>query len=168
MPPINLRVSTAVGVLQLIRDGAIYGGIGSVGVTEGELRLVTGQTPWVGTDRAAVVRTLETFLHGSLDVLGLPRIRIPAEYVAAAICTIVNACNIQTACAWMQREASASTEALVTAAEVGGDIEPVSAERLFALCQELYDLNERTEAADSFRHRMGMAVDQSQRKGQDG
>lgn len=158
-----LRLEAAKSVFALIRDGAIFGGIGSVGVTPAELRLVTDPIPWVGTDRPSVVRAMESLLYGSLDVLGLPRIRVPAEYVAAVVCVCVSACNISLACSWMQREASASTDALVTAAELGGDIEPVSAERLFALCCEIYETEGRTAASSSFELRLKEAMDRVNR-----
>ena len=135
------------------------------GVNDAEMRLCRGDAPWIGTDRPSIVRTLESLLYGSLDVLGLPRIRIPAEYVASVLVTVVKPLNIALACSWMQREGSAALEALVTSAEVGGNIEPVSAERLFALCCELYDTTVRSEASASFDRRMDIAVQVASQKG---
>ncbi len=162
---VQLRIETAKSVFRLIRDGALYGGVASLGITPSQIDFVTQEIPWVGVDRPGVVRSLETLIYSSVEVLGLPRFRVPGEYVAALICSVVAPVNIHLACVWLQREASGSSEQLASTPEAG-EVDAVHASKLFALCCALYDTRERTAASAAFDRMVEAAVNRA-RAGQE-
>ena len=125
-----LSIQTALGSLRLVAEGQVYNGTGVLGLTDDDIRLTCGANPWIGIDRIQVVRTLDTFLYGMLDVLALPRISVPAEYVAATIAVTVDALNIMVACRWMEKVDAGAAYDLAE----GTEAQPATARQLFALC----------------------------------
>ena len=92
-------------------------------------RLISQDAPWTVQDRPQVERGMQALLVGALDLAGLDRIELPAEFVAAAIALAVKPCNQLVACVWMSRAHSAA----VMVAEEEQAHEPLSARQLFAL-----------------------------------
>lgn len=134
----------------LIRDGAASDAFEALGVSGADFSLVCGTVPWVGSDRGRVTGVLTLLTHGVLDAVGLPRIEVPAEFVASILSTFVFPGNLAVACRWM--EAGPTAEAL----SVGGGLEAVTASRLFAMCCQL--AAEAPAAQAGWRKRTGRAV----------
>ena len=148
---------TAVGVLRMMAERAMVDSIASFGISEADWKLVTGPKPWIGLDRARVCRVLDSLIFGSMDLAGLPRFRVPAEYVSAVLVTFVSPNNLMLACAW--REQSPSADDLSRIDGVGA--EPVRAHQLFALCTRLHSQNgiEKSSAQAAFEKHVGAAID---------
>ena len=83
----RLRLQTAVGTMNLIAAGGADLTAKVLGITPEDVVLTTGVDAWVNTDRTRVRRVLDTYLFGMVDILGLPRFELPAEYVPAPIVT---------------------------------------------------------------------------------
>ena len=106
-----------------------------LGITAVDFEFVTGSVPWTREDRGRVRAVLDAVCHGVVDLLGAPRLNLPAEYMAAVLVTFVKPVNMHLACLWCERQASAEdiTE--------GGSVEAVSADKLFALVCQLVGPN---------------------------
>ena len=85
----KLDIRTAKNTMEVIANGGATGAFDSLGITEDDFQLVTGDIPWIGADRHRVVAVLNSLIHGTVDLLGLPRIEVPAEFTAAAIAIFV-------------------------------------------------------------------------------
>lgn len=130
MHDVIVSYPVALNCMQLIGKGAVTDAFEALGITKDDFELATGDMSYLGADRSRVSSVLNALTHGTLDVLGLPRIEVPAEYRAAVIAVFVAPRNIHVACRWL--------ETGVTAADIvaGGQLEAVSAKQLFALiCQ---------------------------------
>ena len=73
-----------------------------VGVNPVELALVSGEKPWIAGERQAVVTTMEKFIFGGMEIQGLGRVDVCAEFVAAAIYVVVHPANALRACKWLE------------------------------------------------------------------
>ena len=145
-----LSYATAKNAMEIVARGAVSDAYESLGVTEADFRLVTGSTPWVAMDRPRVVSVLDTLTHGVVDVIGLPRIEVPAEFRAAVLVIFVDGLNIAVACRWS--ESGPAAEELAE----GGSLEPVTARELFSLCCQIY--GEAHDARGKWEKRMGRSV----------
>ncbi|AXH72375.1 MAG: hypothetical protein [Microviridae sp.] len=92
----DIRFSSALAAVKMV------GASGILDLTEDDLSFVTGSTPWISTDRSRARRCVEAVCYGTVDVVGLPRVSLPAEFIAGAIATYVHPVNIQSACAIME------------------------------------------------------------------
>lgn len=126
---VSFRV--AQGCMELIAGGAVIDSFESLGISRDDFDLVTGDSPWIAADRPRVRAVTDALVHGVVDVVGLPRIDVPAEFTAAVMACFVSPRNLMVASRWMEREGPA--EAMVE----GGSIEAVSASQLFALACQL-------------------------------
>lgn len=137
----TIRYNVARGMLSAIRRGAYNGTLAPLGISEEDFELVTRNEIWSRNDRQTVVNTIEAVCHGGMDLLSLPRLELPAEYLAAAICTIVRPTNFQVACRWLERGVTVSAEGIED-----GSLEPVKANVLFVLVCELFNDEETGKA----------------------
>ena len=76
---------------------------------------------------------MDSVLFGALDVLGLPRFELPAEYIAAWIALLVSPVNYETACVWYH--GAQPVENLAETPEIAPIAEGITARQLFALVQ---------------------------------
>ena len=137
----TIRYSVARGMLSAIRRGAYNGTLAPLGVSEEDFELATRDEVWTRNDRQSVVQTIEAVAHGGMDLLALPRLELPAEYLAAIIATIVRPVNFQIACRWLERGVTVAAEGIED-----GSLEPVKANVLFVLTCELFGDEECTKA----------------------
>lgn len=140
----KLQRDAFAGAVAIIGSGAHAALLAGEGVTQAAFDRYTGDTPWLGVHRSAVQRTHDAILYTSLDVLGVPRISLPAEYIVGAIASFVHAVNLQTACRWF---AAGTRPAEYYVAGEQGESEPTTAERLFAFLITAYD-TDHSEAFD--------------------
>ena len=110
--------------------------------------------PRAARNRGKVRQTLDVLAYGTLDLLGLPRFPLPAEYIACVIVVFVQPVNIMTACRWMERAESAAT--MAGGAEIDPERAPV--DQIFALCQMLYNDRDAAQARHQFRESTSRAM----------
>lgn len=139
--------------MRLIRDGLASDAFEALGISRADFELCCSSHPYIGADRPRITQVLNALTHGTLDVVGLPRIEVPAEFRAAVIACFVHAGNLAVACRWLE---SGFTAGDISA---GGDVEPVTARQLFALCVQMVDDGSTAQAA--WRKRTGRAVDEA-------
>ena len=143
----------AINCMNLIKEGACNDAFESLGIMVEDFDLVTGRSPFVAADRHRVTKVLTSLIWGTLDVVGLPRIEVPTEFIASVISVFVCPGNLAVACRWM--EAGTVAEDLSS----GGMLEPVTAQQLFALCCQLS--SEAPAAAARWEQRTGRAVNRT-------
>lgn len=134
--------------------------IDACGITIEDLKLITGQGYFVNSNRSRVEQVFKSLVYGTIDALGLPRFKIPAEYIAACIAFYVHPNNHHVACSWFQTPNTAAT--LARAAE---EFEPgIPDYRLFALVQELLAEDALTNSHALFEKQTGIMLDYAKTK----
>ena len=159
----KLRLSTAVGTMQIIARGGPQMSIQSLGLTPDDYKLLTGVEVWTANVRTVVRRALDSYVYGVLDILGLPRFELPAEYLAAVISVFVHPVNYFPACVWLSGGLSAEDIKSGRLGEVPEGFEKVKPEVLFCLVIELHEHADSTAA--SYANRTGAAIERLSMKG---
>jgi len=103
-----------------------------VGCSEEEWNLVTGKAMWQGVDRTIVGRTLQQLMYGLVDMMGVPRLELPVEFVVAVVYTFVSPVNYFTACAWLGSYKRGVDIQKATLDEVVEGIETLPASAIFS------------------------------------
>ena len=88
----NIRYQAALSCVTIAAEQ------GYVDLDADEIDFIQTQRLWLATDRSRARRILETFVYGALDLQGLPRFPVPAEYLAACIALNVHPSNYMAAC----------------------------------------------------------------------
>lgn len=158
----NLSYETAYANLKMI-DQYIAADFDALGITQQDFELFSGSQPWKRDVITRVMRTANALLFGTLEVMGMPKIVVPSEYVAAIVATFVHPANRMIACIWLAQERQTGVGALELSAraQTTSQLDPTSAEQLFALVQLLSDSDESNEARKRFRAKVGLAVEKS-------
>ncbi len=136
MTHINAQLAVIKGAMFTLSRGAAYGSLASLNLLPEDLNLVKQDISWQNVERGQVTRTLEVLMHGTTDALGLPRIEIPAEYLAAAIIMFVHPSNILVACRWMEGGFTSESMGNPSSATAQGSA-IITASQLFSLCTQL-------------------------------
>lgn len=156
-----MQLEIGKGAMTLMADGEANGAIEGIGITPTQFKTVTGSTPWVGKDREQVVRILNAMIGGTIDVIGLLRFEVPAEYVAACIAMFVHPGNVMVACRWM--EGGSENQELARDGEAGGT-EKCTASQLFALVLMMREDGECvTHAQGQFEKRTKLAFEKAEK-----
>lgn len=156
----KLNLQTAKSAMRVLAEGAPTS-LGVLDIAEGDLKLTMGEQPWTGHNRARVVRTLESLILGSLDIIGIDRFEVPAEYTAAGIGMFVHPTNIMVATTWLQGGTAAATMANPNSEQVH---ESVKAPQLFALVLGLRSNDDCCQFKDRFCSRVGIKMQQHKMK----
>lgn len=146
----NVSYAVAVNCMTLIKNGAVNDAFDALGIRAEDFEMVCNHTPWIGADRYKITQCLQSMIWGTLDVVGLPRIEVPTEFIASCISCFVSAGNIAVACRWMETGHTAEDVA------AGGHLEEVTANQLFALCCKL--VTDAPTARARWEQRTGRAV----------
>ena len=149
----TLSLDTARGAMRMLATGEyaqIYHGLG---LTQEDYELLTGHTIWMASERQRVRRCLDAFSAGVMDLIGVPHFELPAEFVAAVICALVKAPNIQLACRWMEGMRPANELAAATS-----DAHILDPTQLFALCCQLYDDRAAAKVRETFEKKVARAL----------
>lgn len=114
-----------------------------LGITDADFELLTSVVPWRRADAQRILRTLNSIIFGALENLQMPKIVVPAEYVAPVVAFYVNPANIMASCIMLSQERMTGKGALEMAsrAQVGSEVDSTSADQLFALCVCLMDVD---------------------------
>jgi hypothetical protein len=157
----NLSYQTALQTLRTI-DQYTAADFDTLGISEQDFLLVSGPAVWQRNHIPVVLRTLNALLFGTLEVMAMPKITVPTEFVAAIVASFVHPANRQIACIWLATERLAGFAAAELASKAQlGEIEPVSYDQLFALTLLLSDTQESTAARQAFQRRMNLAFNQA-------
>lgn len=89
------RYMTTLASIKLVEDS------GLLDLIEEDFAFLTTTKPWINVDRSRARRCMEAATYGSIDVLGLPRIVVPAEFISGVIALFVSPVNTLSACAIM-------------------------------------------------------------------
>ncbi len=148
----SVQLSVIKGAMQALADGAATGSLENLEILPQHIRLVTGKTSWKANERTVVARTLDALMFGTMELVGLPRFEVPAEYVAAVISMFVHPTNLQIACRWMETgRLTAETLGNPTSASI--NTEPVDAQQLFGLCLQMHNDGQITRCLAQFEER---------------
>lgn len=162
----NCSYETAYGTMKAIAD---YGAadFDTLGITPEQFHMTYAPVMWQNTQRRAVTGCLDALLFGTTDKLGLPRISLPAEFIAAVIATFVAPCNRQVACHWMaeQRATGARAIDLSSRGIEATAADPVAASQLFALVCQLSETDRASQVRQTFAKRIGAKIEEFQTPG---
>lgn len=155
MPCKNLSIAVAIGVFQSIADYT-SADFTTLGITIEDYNLVRRDTQWKNTERTRVMRTIDALVYGTTDVLGLDRISLPAEYLAAIVTAYVHPVNRLVVCHWLTAQQMSNGSA-ADIAEIGNTkaaVDQVTVRQLFALVLQLSDGAQASAARKSFEERI--------------
>lgn len=160
----NLSYATAIAMLRTIEQYT-PSDFDVLGITQEQFEKVSGPLPWRREEMNLVMRTMNAILFGSLEIMAVPKIVVPSEFVAAHIVALVHPGNRMVACIWMAQERQTGVGALELAArqDVSSVYDPTSADKLFALVCLLSDTSHANTARDQFRHRLGLRIEDAER-----
>ena len=162
-----LRLEVSKGAMSLLAKGAVVADLETMGITSDDWTLATGNRPWIGQDRTRVKRILEVLTFGTIDVIGLPRFEVSAEYLAAVLAMFVHPTNILPACRWMEGIGSAENDMLAAghSSDPPHGVETVHARQLFALVLALWEDSASEGFRVQFEKRVGIKLLQAQPQG---
>ena len=127
------HTATIRGVL---RSRSVNQLAGDFNIPNDDLELLMGPVMWItGATRSRVRKTLESFIFGALDALGLPRFEVTAEWIAQWIVATIAPINWMSACAIWDRPRLAEALAVDDGRQV--DYETITAARLHAIVHQL-------------------------------
>lgn len=150
---VSLNYQVARGAMSMIANQARIGHLDNIGISIEDFEKVNGQVPWMAVDRNRVTLALNTMLTSTLDVIGLPRFQLPAEYMAAGIALFVAPINVHSACRFIERPGS--SESLGRGVD---EPERCTAQQLFALIVQLVSDPERSAAKHMFERNTGIKL----------
>lgn len=107
----SIRLASTQGIIDLGAD---------------DFEFLASDQLWIATDRSRVRRCVEACVYGGLDMVGIPRLQAPAEFVAGAIINFVHPVNFMFACAVL--EGAEFTDNVINGVEA-----PLSSAQLFSL-----------------------------------
>lgn len=159
----HLSFETAYATLKAL-DEYMVADFDTLGITDTDFKLVHGNNPWRRDQIHRVMRTLNALIFGTLEVMGMPKIVVPAEYVACVVSAIVGPGNRMTACIWLSQERQTGVGALELAARGNQSttLEPASADKLFALVMLLGNQQANTDARNNMMKKLGIAKENAE------
>ena len=120
--------------MKVMRKTRLMESMDALGVPRPDLEMLVGPEIWGNHERHRVRRAMDSVMYGSLDVLGIQRFMLSAEFIAAWIALVVHPTNHLIACAWYHGAQTA--EALLGEPEMIPIAEGVRSDQLLALVVE--------------------------------
>ena len=121
--------------------------------------IVTQKAPWLAPQRHVARSGLESLCHATVELLGLPRVEIPAEYVAAVIAVFVDPVNYMVACSWFEGQLPSAND-MVTKDDPPAGMEHLKAHQLFGMVLIIAGNTNSFEFRDPFEKKMDMKIRQ--------
>lgn len=148
----SLQLKVAVSSMALVGELGNVGQLDALGVSKADYARLVGDAPWTASERNRMTATLHSLIMGSVDIMGLSRFKVPAEYMAAGIAVFVAPVNVHVACQY--------APAVGEAEEMGrgADRTKVLPEQLFALVVQLYDTDMKVSARYLFEKKCGIEI----------
>ncbi len=132
-----LTLAIAKGAMYALSRGTGTDILESIGILPKELELAQGDISWTAQQRPQVVKTLDALTFGTMDVLGLPRFTVPAEFTGAVIVMYTTPINWMVACRWLEGGSKAQDLSNPNGNNGGESAEPATAAQLFSICLQL-------------------------------
>lgn len=120
----QVTLLTLTSALTAISNGA---GDTVLSLSQSDKDLLMSDVLWLPSERARAARLVEQCCFGSLDALGLQRFQLPAEWIASVIAHFVEPIN------WQVAAFSLCNGTIDLDQALGGEIEPVKAEKLYSM-----------------------------------
>lgn len=141
---------------------------GVLGITREQFEEVAQPQNWKREKMHVIMRALSSIMFGSLEIMGVPKVTVPAEFCAAIVATLVHPANRLIACVWLSQERIAGPGALDLAArhEQVQQFDQTTADQLFALVCLLSDTADANVARQRFMERLGMAIEEAENNGE--
>lgn len=146
------------GAMQALATGSATGSLEALGILPSDLQTTLGKLPWQANERHLVTKTLDILMYGTMDLLGLPRFQVPAEYVAATIAMFVQPLNLMVACRWMEA-GQPTVDYLGNPTVATSNQEPVESSQLFALCLQVVNDIDIPAFKRQFEARITMSIE---------
>lgn len=146
----NLSFAAALGTMNAIAEYT-SADFDALGIQAPDFALTYEAVTWSRDNRRRVMATLDALLFGTLDVLGLARIQVPAEFAAAVIATFVAPQNRLIACKWMEEHGNIGASAHAAA---GASVDTSTAKELFDLVICLSETDDSSRVRQQYRARM--------------
>lgn len=129
----------------------------SVTASPAEIQVVTQDEMWIGKDRPLVRNALQSVMYAGLDVMGLQRSQLAAEYIACCIVICAKEVNWKIACNYISDDVTTRLDVITGYKE---EREQVTDSQLFAMCIAARDKAEEVgiNLADAFAEAMEMEV----------
>lgn len=158
----NLSQQTALATLKII-EHFLPADFDQLGITSEEFEQLASDKAWRRDHIQRVMRTMNALIFGSMEVMALPKLIVPAEYVSAVICAVVHPANIMTCCVIMAQERTVGPGAMELAARGASptQIDPCGADQLFSLCCILFDTEHANFARVRLREKLGLRIENS-------
>ena len=107
---------------------------------------------------AIFVRPLWHRRFGTLELIGLNRFDLPAEYVAAMIAMFVHPSNVMVACRWLDTGGTRTADAMGNPNIASQNNEPIHASQIFALVIQILDNDDVIICKNQFEARTNLAI----------
>lgn len=159
---VTLSEQTAVALIKNI-EHYLPQDFDQLGITEEEFLLLSENRVWSRSYLPRLVRTMNALIFGSLENMTLPKLTVPAEFVACLISAAVSPCNVMAMCVIMSQERGTGAGALELAARAQQStaIDPTSADQLFALCVILADKERANFARMRLQEHLGIRIEEA-------
>lgn len=143
-------------------DEYTVGDYAAIGINKQDFQKLSQTMHWRRDEIRNVMRTFNAILFGTLEVMGVPKLTVPAEYVGSVIAAIVNPANQLICCIWLAQERGTGAGALDMSArqEVSTGHDQVSAEQLFAIVCALQNTESSNEVKQRFRQKFGIRIEE--------
>lgn len=103
----GIRLTTAMGALRTVNSLNYLDMIESLGLGEPEWELLSQKSPWMAKHRPIIETLGKNLIYAGLDLMGVNRFPVSAEYVAAVAVTFISECNYMHFSQWMGSFATA-------------------------------------------------------------
>lgn len=136
----------------------------TLGIAPEDFAMLAQDKPWVAGERHRVLTTFNALIHGGMDIMGLGRINVPADFQAVVIATCVHPAHHMRLCIWLQNAKHISVRALARSAmsiESQGTLDPVTADQLFDLVMLLGEESETSEAKKRYLAKMMKSINRA-------
>ena len=151
----KLRIETALGAMRLVAETDYASLVHAWGITEEDYKAITGPVLWLPERRERLRAVMHQFASGVMDLCGVQRFEMPAEFMAAVIAVFVHPTNTLPACVIFDRPRSAY--------DIRGENmnEAVSPSLLFSLVCDIYYSSDGIAIKASFEKNVGRAIQKS-------
>lgn len=156
----NINPKIAIGAMKLLANGSASADFSTFGLSRHDFEMFMSENAWVAADRPTIERINGVLAGGTMDVIGVPRFPISAEYAAAILAMFVHPTNLQTACNW-----AAHYPSNIDLADGSQELGQVFATpgQLFALCLMLLEADP-AQYRLRFLQRTGLIEDDPKKK----
>lgn len=158
--PLSLNI--AVALFSRI-DEYTVGDFAALGINKQDFEKLNSEAPWRRDEIRNVMRTMNAIMYGVCEIMGVPKLTLPAEYVGAVVAAVVAPANQLIACIWLSAEHKTGAGAIEMSArgETNPSYDQVTGEQLFAIVAALQDTEDSAEVRTRFRQKFGLRISEA-------